>query len=161
MDTQISLFAAIAVASGVINVVLLLLLFSVFNTLNQVKQSTLTMVNAMSSVLVRLGEIQLLTNRIGMGLTDMINSVGDLIDTMSAPLGSGKNVKMYKTSEGDISAGSVDELMKKIGESKKLNEYFNDNELTDLKKMFEVNDDEDDDDEETDGKFGFNLDNTK
>jgi hypothetical protein len=60
----------------------------------------------------------------------------------------GSNKVLYKTADGKYTGRSVDELINKIKKDGNSDEYFTDDELDKLKKMFDPDDDTNEDEED-------------
>jgi hypothetical protein len=101
----------------------------------------------MGTIISRLLGMEHMLAKLGNSFTEFINTTGDMIDKLSMmsmfPMG-----KVYKTSDGKFTASSIEDLMDKVKNSKKDADYFSDDELDNLKKLFEVNEEDDDDDED-------------
>lgn len=139
-----SITEVLFVVSAVINVITIVLTFMLFvytlNIRNQVQQ----IYQAMSTVLMKLFTLEQLTSKMANSFTDFIKLTEEAFDNAQGP----KGMMLYKTTDGKYSAQTVEELIEKIKKDGNGDEYFNDEELDKLKRLFDNEDDDDSDDEE-------------
>jgi hypothetical protein len=140
-----SITEVLLVVSAVVNVLTILLAFGIFIYILNVKNQIQHIYQAMSTVLMKLFTLEQLTSKIGNSFADFIKLTEDAFDFSKDP----KNVTLYKTTDGKYSAKTIDELIDKIKKDGSGEEYFNDEELDKLKRLFDNEDDDDlDNDEE-------------
>lgn len=98
----------------------------------------------LSTTLSKLFTIEQLLAKIGNGFTEFIGLAENMMDS-----GTGSSNKVvYKTTDGKYTARTVDELIEKIKKDGNSDEYFSDEELDKLKKMFDPEDDTNEDEED-------------
>jgi hypothetical protein len=154
----------VTVLSGVINIFLLILLFLTYTNLISIKIYITQLHTGMASILGKLLSVEQMVNKLGVNFTDFINTTGDMIDKFAIMQSSQHNSSVYKTTDGKFTAASIDDLINKIKKAGSESDYFSDDELNKLKKMFDLDDDylDDDDDEDDDGGgYTNNYDSTK
>jgi len=147
MNEVTSMVMAVSV---IINIITLLLVAGIY--IGHVKNALYMqqLHTGMSSMLGRILSLEATTTKIGNSFTDFINTTGDMLDKVMMMNSSYKMNPLYKTTDGKFTASSIDELVDKIKQSGTEKEYFNDDELDKLKKLFEDADDYLDEDDESD-----------
>lgn len=133
-----SITEVIFVVTSVINVLTILLTFTVFVNTLQTKNQVNQIYQSMSTVLMKLFAIEQMTSKIGNSFAEFIKLTEDAFDA--------KSPMLYKTTDGKYSAKTIDELIDKIKNDDASDEYFDEEELDKLKRLFD--NDEDLDDEE-------------
>ena len=159
MNNTITITEAVFIVSAVLNLLSFILVFLMYTHVVTIKNTVNQLKEGVGTTISRLLGIEHMLSKLGNSFTEFINSTGDMIDKLSMmsmlqPMG-----KIYKTSDGKFTATSIDDLMDKVKNSKKETEYFSDDELNNLKKLFDVDDDDEDDDDEDD--YLDNEENTK
>jgi hypothetical protein len=94
----------------------------------------------MSTTISKIFAIEQLIAKMANGFTELIDMTGNMVD-------GSYNKILYKTADGRYTGSTVDELISNIKKDGELDEYFTDDELDKLKKLFETDDtfDEDED----------------
>lgn len=136
-----SIITTVIVVSTVINVLSLILVFLMYTYLLTLKMQMQQLHAGMSTTLTKLFSIEHVLSKVSNGFTEFIQLTESAMDQMHG----GK--ALYKTSDGKYSAKSIDELIEKIKKDGNAEEYFSDEELDKLKRLFD-NDDDDLDEEE-------------
>lgn len=139
-----SITEVILVVSLVINVFSIIILFINFINVMNMKIQIQQMHVGLSTTLGKLFAIEQTLNKIGNGFTEFIRLTEDMLDSVNGPNGK----VLYKTTDGKYVANTVDELIDKIKNDGNSDEYFSDEELDKLKKMFDPEEDLNDDDED-------------
>jgi hypothetical protein len=138
-----SITDVILVMSAVISTLTAALTFLLFvytlNIRNQVQQ----IYQSMSTVLMKLFALEHTTVKLASGFTDFIKLTEEAFDGQS-PKGS----VLYKTTDGKYSAHTVDELIEKIKKDGAGDDYFDEEELDKLKRLFDNEDDDSDNEEQ-------------
>lgn len=137
-----SITEVVLVVSLVINLIVSILLFMTFLNVLNMKMQVQQMYVGLSTMLGKVFSIEQALGKIGNGFTEFIRLTENVVDHVGGP-----NKVLYKTADGRYSAKTVDELIEKIKKDGNSEEYFNDEELDKLKKMFEADDDFEEDDE--------------
>lgn len=131
-----STITTVLIVSTVINVFCIILLFLIYTYTINLKMQMQQLHAGMSTTLTRLFGIENVMTRLGNGFTEFISLTENAMDQMN----NGKTI--YKTSDGKYSAKSVDELIEQIKKDGVTDEYFSDEELDKLKKLFDTEDDD-------------------
>lgn len=139
-----SITELILVASLVINVFTILLTFIIFHTLMSLKPQIQQIHSGLSTTLAKLFSIEHILDKMGNGFTEFIKLTENMMDYTQGPTGK----IVYKTTDGKYTAKSIDELVEKIKDAGEADEYFSDEELDKLKKLFDEDDDTFDEDEQ-------------
>lgn len=133
----------VLVVSAVINVIQLLLVFVLFINSMSVKLQVQQMHAGLGNALSKLFGLEQITNKMATGFADFIKITEDLVDRVDEP----RIGQVYRTSDGKYSARTLDELIGKIKNDKNETEYFSDDELNNLRRLFEEDDDDFDDED--------------
>jgi hypothetical protein len=136
-----SIIEVILVVSLVIHVFSIIILFLNFMSLMTMKVQIQQMHVGLATTLGKLFTIEQLMAKIGNGFTEFVGLAENMMDGPS-------NRVVYKTADGKYTAQTVDDLIEKIKKDGKSDEYFSDEELDKLKKMFDPEDDTNDDEED-------------
>lgn len=97
----------------------------------------------LSTTLSKIFSIEQILSKIGNSFTEFIQLTENMVDGVGGPM----NKVLYKTTDGKYAARTIDELIEKIKKDGNGDEYFSDEELDKLKKMFDPEDDFDEEDE--------------
>lgn len=139
-----SITDVILVMSAVLSTLTAALTFLLFvytlNIRNQVQQ----IYQSMSTVLMKLFVIEQITSKMATGFTDFVKLTEEAFDSAQGPKGS----MLYKTMDGKYSAHTVDELIEKIKKDGTAHDYFDEEELDKLKRLFDNEDDESDNEDQ-------------
>jgi len=135
----------IVVVSAVVSVLSLVLNFIMYGYINSMRVQTTQMHVGLGSVLGKIIGLEQLTGKIANGLSEFVDVTGNLIDRMDGM--TGPNGQLYRTADGKYTARTLEELIAKIKSDNADEEYFSDDDITKLRRMFEQ-DDEDDSDED-------------
>lgn len=136
-----SIITTVIIVSTVINVLSLILVFLMYTYLLNLKMQMQQLHAGMSTTLTKLFSVEHTLSKMSNGFTEFIRLTESAMDQMY----SGK--ALYKTSDGKYSAKSIDELIEKIKKDGTTDEYFSEEELDKLKRLFD-NEDDDFDEEE-------------
>lgn len=136
----------IVVVSAVVSVLSLVLNFIMYGYINSMRVQTTQMHVGLGSVLGKIIGLEQLTGKIANGLSEFVDVTGNLIDRMDGM--TGPNGQLYRTADGKYTAQTLEELIAKIKSDNADEEYFSDDDITKLRRMFEQDDDEDDSDED-------------
>lgn len=136
----------IVVVSAVVSVLSLVLNFIMYGYINSMRVQTTQMHVGLGSVLGKIIGLEQLTGKIANGLSEFVDVTGNLIDRMDGM--TGPNGQLYRTADGKYTARTLEELIAKIKSDNADEEYFSDDDITKLRRMFEQDDDEDDSDED-------------
>ena len=134
----------VLVASSVINVILLVLVFVLYINFLSVKLHVNQIFNGVATVLNKLVHLEQVTGKMAAGFTEFIKMTEDMVDRMD----DGRAGQVYRTTDGKYSAKSLDELINKIKDDGSETDYFSDDEMKNLRSLFE--EDEEDLDNEDD-----------
>jgi hypothetical protein len=126
----------------VINIFVVLLVFSSYRDLQNVKLLNQQTHAAMGTLVGRLLNMEQVMGRVIGGLTELINFTETIMDKVEFDV-----AQEYRTIDGKYSARSVDELMDKMQRDK---EGDTDDFMGNLRNLFENPDDDDDDEDEDD-----------
>lgn len=132
------------VVLAVVNVISLMLIFIMYHHIISMKLHLTQAHTGLATVLGKILNVEMVLSRMSNGFTELINTTGDLLDRVDGP------PSLYKTTDGKYVASSIDELINKMKNDKKDSEYFSDDEVDKLRKLFEPDDDIDDLDEPED-----------
>lgn len=97
----------------------------------------------LATALTKLFATEHVLGKLANGFTEFIKLMENTIDQTTD---FGHKI-LYKTTDGKYTANTVDDLINKIKQDGKGDEYFTDEELDKLKKMFDPEDDDDDPEE--------------
>lgn len=136
----------IVVVSAVVSVLSLVLNFIMYGYINSMRVQTTQMHVGLGSVLGKIIGLEQLTGKIANGLSEFVDVTGNLIDRMDGM--TGPNGQVYRTADGKYTARTLEELIAKIKSDNADEDYFSDDDITKLRRMFEQDDDEDDSDED-------------
>lgn len=131
------------VCSLVVNVFAIVLVFITFINVYTMKLQVQQMYVGLSTTVSKIFSIEQILAKISSGFTEFIQLTENMVDSANGPM----NKVLYKTTDGKYAARSIDELIEKIKKDGNNEEYFSDEELDKLKKMFESDDDLDEEDE--------------
>lgn len=131
------------VVSAALSTIQLLLVFVLFTNFISVKIQIQQIHNGLGAVLNKLVGLEQTTGKMAVGFTEFIKMTEDIVDRVDDT----RFGQIYKTSDGKYSAQSLDELINKIKNDGNQTEYFSDEELTKLRRLFEEDDDFDDEDD--------------
>jgi hypothetical protein len=147
MNNTITITEAIFIVSTVMNLLSFILVFLMYTHILSIKNTVNQLKEGMGTIISRMLGMEHVLAKLGNSFTEFMNTAGDMLDKFSMmsmfPMG-----KVYKTSDGKFAASSIEDLMDKVKNSKKDTDYFSDDELDNLKKLFEVDDDDDDDEDD-------------
>ena len=130
----------------VVNVISLGLIFIMYHNIISMKLHITQAHTGLATVLAKVMGVEMALTRVSNGFTELVNTTGELLDRVDGPTG-----PLYKTTDGKYIATSIDELINKMKGDKKDSEYFSDDEVDKLRKLFEP--DEDDDSDEPEDKY--------
>lgn len=136
-----SITTTVLIVSTVINIFCIILTFLMYTHMLNLKMQIQQLHSGMATALTKIFAVEHILEKIGNGFTEFVKMTENVVDQFS----DGKT--LYKTSDGKYSAKSIDELIQKIKKDGNSEEYFNEDELDKLKRLFD-NEDEDFDDEE-------------
>lgn len=136
-----SIITTVLIVSAVINVFCIILAFLMYTHMLNFKNQMQQLHSGMSTALTKLFTVEHMMTRMGNGFTEFIR----LAETAMDQMGNGKTI--YKTSDGKFTAKTIEELIDKIKKDGSTEDYFSDEELDKLKRLFD-NEDDDFDDEE-------------
>lgn len=132
--------------SSVVNILLLVFVIIMYMTIFEMRLYIRQLHTGVSNLLSRVLTIETVMNKIGMGLTELTNFSGNIIEMITA----GKTGKIFKTTDGKYVASSLEELLNKVQQDNAESDYFSEDDLEKLRSMFEQDDsDEEDEDEST------------
>jgi hypothetical protein len=140
-----SIAETVFIVSSVINVLLLVLVFIMYTNLLSMKTYITQLHTGTSTILNKIFIMDQTVNRLAVGFTEFINTTEALVDRID---GDGVGNTLYRTGDGKYSAKSLEELIEKISRTGSETEYFSDDELNKLRKMFETEDSDNFEDEE-------------
>lgn len=123
----------------VVNVISLALIFVIYHNMISMKLHITQSHTGLATILGRIMAVEATLVRMATGLTDLVNTTGEMLDRVDGP-----TRPIFKTSDGKYVASSIDELISKMKGDKKSSEYFSDEEVDKLRKLFEPDDDIDD-----------------
>lgn len=132
------------VISLVINLFSIVLLFIMFMNIMNMKNQLQQVHTGLATALTKLFTTEHTLVKLSNGFTEFIRLMENAVDQTN----NFGNKILYKTSDGKYTANTVDELIDKIKQDGNSDEYFTDDELDKLKKMFDPEDDSDDDRED-------------
>jgi hypothetical protein len=136
----------VLVASSVINVILLVLVFIMYANISTMKIH-LTQVHAgLGSVLGKMLAMEQVISKLAMGFSEFVEMSGNLIDRLNGELSDTETGALYRTIDGKYSASSLEELMEKIKGNEDDRNTFNED-IDRLKNIFEDDDTLSDEDE--------------
>lgn len=130
----------IAAVSVTINIIMGILTFLLFLSNIQMRTQIQQIHSAMSTTLNKLLFMEQMLSKLGHSFAEFIK----ITDNVMFP---SHNQMLFKTSDGKYAAKSLDELIDKIKNDGSQEEYFNEDEIDKLKKMFETDDDDEQDEE--------------
>lgn len=134
----------VLVASSVINIILLVLVFVMYANFLSAKIQIQQMHNGLATTLNKLFHLEQVISKMAVGFTEFIKMTEDVVDRMD----DGRIGQVYRTTDGKYSAKSLDELINKIKDDGNETDYFSDDEMKNLRSLFE--EDEEDLDNEDD-----------
>lgn len=130
----------VLVASGVVNVICLFLVFHSYGILQSMKNHVEQFHAGLGNILGRILRIEQGVQRLGDGFTEFINATGNLVEKLDS-MNQMKMGQMYRTVDGKYMGASLEDLISKIRRDKAEGQYFSDEELDKLRNLFEDNDD--------------------
>ena len=136
----------VVVVCAVVSVLSLALNFIMFAYLNSMRVQTAQMHVGLGSVLGKVLSLEQITAKMANGMTEFIDVTGNLIERMDGVMS--QNRPAYRTSDGRYTANTLEELIEKIKEDNADAQYFTEDDITKLRRMFEEDDDDDDDEED-------------
>lgn len=136
-----TIIEGMVVVSLVISLFSLIIMFLTFLHVLTIKNQVNQIYVAMSTLLGRVFSIEAILNKMSQGFTEFIRLTDNM---MGYP--SDDNKIIYKTADGRYTAKSIDELVEKIKKDGNSDEYFTDDELDKLKKLFDPEDDDNEED---------------
>lgn len=137
----------VLVVSCVINVFVLILAFSLYKETLGIKSSIKELHVGLITTLNKVHGLEHLSNKIGSSFAEFINLTGNVVEHIEMMIGGVRSKQIYKTSDGKYTATSIEELINKIKDSNEDSKYFSDDELKQLRNMFDDTDDDEDDDD--------------
>lgn len=137
MNTELVLTVLI-----VVNIITLILTFLIYTSLLTMKTHIAQMHSGMGTILSRIINTEQLVAKLGSGFTEFINVTGEVVDKLSSVMtGTTKFGQIYRTADGKYVASSLEELVEKIKNDSSESDYFTQEEIDRLKKLFEQDDD--------------------
>ena len=134
---------------SIVNFILLFLMLSVYKE-NNVQQLLINQMHvAMGNIVGKLHVQEIYIQKLGSTLSEFTNLMDSVIDRLDTPLSqlfNGKGGALYKTIDGKYTAGSLEDLVDKLKGDGVEDKYLSDDELTELRNMFEIPEDDSDDD---------------
>lgn len=138
----------VLVASSVINVLLLLLVFISYSHINTMRMHISQLHSGMATALNKLMGMEQVLSKLATGFADFVNMTGELIEKIDGNSPIMQFGQVYRTADGKYTATSIEELISKIREDDVEEKYLSEEEINKLKKLFEENDDSLDDEED-------------
>jgi len=150
----------IGFAIGLINIILLFLCLSLYKDIISVKLLTQQLHQAMAGLVMRTQQQEILLQKLSSSFNEFTNLVGTVVDRLEDfPLMGGPQMKggmLYRTLDGKYAGSSLEDLMKKIKEDGAEGNYLSEEEIEQLRRMFNEDDAEEDSDDDFNpdkGKF--------
>ncbi len=138
---------------GIINLMLLFFVFSLFKDNSALKLLITQMHAGLGNLSTRILNQDAYLQKVGASFAEFTTIMEDLVERMDSPEHMmGPNPKlgmMYRTLDGKYAAGSLEDLINKIKKDGTQESYLSPEELSDLRKMFDGEDASPLDDEET------------
>lgn len=138
---MVFLTAAVCVL-GTLVVVLLLINAFLFKELLTMRLTFVQISSLLGTMVGRQQAQEMYLRKLGDSFTEFTNMVGNTFEKLSNGFGTFSS-KEFRTMDGKYSASSLEELISKIKDDGTEDKYLSNDELDNLRKMF---DDEDDDD---------------
>jgi hypothetical protein len=147
-------------ALGLINIILLFLCLSLYKDIISVKLLTQQLHQAMAGLAMRAQQQEVILHKISASFNEFTNLVGSVVDRLEDfPLMAGPPMKggmLYRTLDGKYAGSSLEDLMKKIKDDGAEGNYLSEEEIEQLRRMFNEDDMEEDSDDDFNpdkGKF--------
>jgi len=151
----------IGFALGLINIILLFLCLSLYKDIISVKLLTQQLHQAMAGLAMRNQQQEILLQKLSNSFNEFTNLMGNVVDRLDdfplmgmPPMKGGGMV--YRTLDGKYAGSSLEDLMKKIKDDGAEGNYLSEEEIEQLRRMFNEDDMEDDSDDDFNpdkGKF--------
>lgn len=140
-----TIIETVFVVSSVLNFIAMFLVFVTFANIIKIKTLIEQLHAGVGNMIGKVVSIEQLVGKLSHGFTEFIEMTEGMVDQIDDTR---KFSQIYRTSDGKYSAKTLDELINKIKNSGDESEYFSDDEISRLKKLFEQDDDDTFDDEE-------------
>lgn len=149
------------VVLGIINLMLLFFVFTLFKDNSALKILVTQMHVGLGNLTGRIVNQESYLQKVGTTFSEFTGIMEEMVEKLDASLMFSPNSKMgmmYRTLDGKYAAQSLEELINKIKKDGKENNYLSDDEIDELRNMFESSDedfrmDNDDDDNFDDDQF--------
>lgn len=138
----------VLVASSVINVLLLVLVFLSYNNINQMKIHLTQAHAGMGSLLGKMLAMEQVIAKLATGFSDFVDMTGNLLDKLNREDSRIEFGQVYRTVDGKYSARSLEELLDKIKGEDDEEKYISEDEIEKLKELFEDDDNLSDEEDE-------------
>lgn len=141
------LLTIVLVISTVINFVLLFLILSMYKDNNAQKLLIGQIHTALGTAMGKLHMQEMYLQKLGSAFSDFTDLMDGVVEKLNNPMMQFFNEKnaLYKTLDGKYAAGSIEDLIEKIKNDGAEDKYLSEDEIDNLRKMFESDDDTDDD----------------
>lgn len=133
-------------------IVLLILTAVLLREVSNLKFTVLTLSPILQAVVNRQQMQEAYLQKLGNSFTEFTNMVGNLFEKLGEGFGP-RYSREYRTMDGKFTARSLEELLGKIKDSGEENNYMSNDELDNLRKMFDDEDDDDNTFNQKKGKF--------
>lgn len=134
-----SISETVFVVSSVINVLVLILVFIMYTKFIDMKTYVSQLHTGMTTVLSKLFTVEHLMVKLSTGFTEFIQMTEGLVDRVEGGM---LHPRYYRTGDGKYTAHSLNELIEKIKNDDAEKEYFSEDEINKLRKLFEEDDED-------------------
>lgn len=143
------LLKIILVTSTVINFVLLFLILSMYKDNNAQKLLISQMHTALGTAIGKLHMQEMYLQKLGSAFSDFTDLMDGVVEKLNNPMAQFFNEKsaLYKTLDGKYTATTIEDLIEKIKNDGMEDKYLSEDEIDNLRRMFESDDDLDDEDD--------------
>jgi len=142
----------VLIVIGVLNIMFMTFMMSLIKDVVSIKLLITQLHTATSTLASRSINQELMINKLGQGFSEFVNLATSMIDKVEmAVMGGGSMLgggRIYRTTDGKFTATSLDELMNKIKNSGKEEDYtpLTQDDMDKLRNLFEQSDEDEDED---------------
>lgn len=142
---------------GILNLILLIINLSMFKDLTSIKILIGQIHAGLGQVGAKLQSQEVYMQKLGSSFTEFTNIIEDALDKLDFPwnMMQGKPSAMFKTIDGKYTATTLEDLIEKIKKDGVESNYLSQDELNNLRRLFDTDDDEDEDDDFNPNKGKF------
>lgn len=141
----------VLIVIGVLNILFMTFMMSLIKDVVSIKLLITQLHTATSSLASRSINQELAVNKLGQGFSEFVNLATTMIDKIETMVVGGGTIgggRIYRTTDGRFTATSLDDLMNKIKNAGKEEDYtpLTQDDMDKLKNLFEQSDEDEDED---------------